>query len=168
MSEEKHVPGERTRTIVWQDPAPFRGTIAALSGLEYLRAMVRGEIPLPPIAALINYQLTGADEGHVIFEFTPEEYHFNPFGSTHGGIASAMIDSATACAVHSTLPAGTGFTTLEIKVNFVRPITIESGRMRCEGRVVHEGARTATAGATVMDREGKLYAHGTSTCFIYQ
>ena len=158
---------ERSITITWQDPALFVERIKAMSGLEYLTAMTKGDIPLPPIGNLINFQLTEVAPGRVVFEFIPEEYHHNPFGSAHGGIASLMIDSATACAVHTTLPAGTGYTTLEIKVNFVRPITVGSGRMICEGKVLHAGARVATAEARITDQEERLYAHGVSTCMIF-
>jgi uncharacterized protein (TIGR00369 family) len=168
MPAQEHEDRERTITVAWQDPDRFRETIESMSGLDYLEAMLRGEIPGPPIGSLVNFQLTEAERGRVVFEFTPAEYHFNPFGSAHGGIPATMLDSAAACAVHSTLPQGIGYTTLEIKVNFVRPVTMESGRMRCEGTVVHEGRRVATAEARMTDRGGRLYAHGTSTCLIYR
>ncbi|HEX5705724.1 MAG TPA: PaaI family thioesterase, partial [Pyrinomonadaceae bacterium] len=98
----------------------------------------------------------------------PEEYHYNPIGVVHGGLAATLLDSAMGCAVHSTLPAGAGYTTLEIKVNFVRPLTTETRGVRCEARVVYVGGRTATAEGRVTDEQGKLYAHGTTTCLIFR
>src|SRR5690606_33755904 len=101
-----------------------------------------------------------------VFVCEPGEFHYNPIGSIHGGLAATLLDSAMGCAVHSTLPAGVGYTTLEIKVNYMRPLRIERGEVRCEGRVIHRGGRTAVADGRVVDADGKAYAHATTTCLI--
>jgi uncharacterized protein (TIGR00369 family) len=127
---------------------------------------VSGELPPPPFASLLNFDLVEVSEGHAAFAVNPAEYHYNPIGVVHGGLAATLLDSAMGCAVHSMLPAGAGYTTLEIKVNFIRAMTAETGRLRCEANVVHSGARTATAEGRIVDEAGKLYAHGTTTCLI--
>ena len=159
---------ERTRTFSWEDPHALAEAGRALSGLEFLRRVVAGELPRPPIAALMNFSVAEVSEGRAVFTAEPAEYHYNPIGVVHGGLAATLLDSAMGCAVHSTLPAGAGYTTLEIKVNFVRPLTAETGRVRSEARVIHVGGRTATAEGRVVDEAGKLYAHGTTTCIIFR
>jgi uncharacterized protein (TIGR00369 family) len=157
---------ERTRTITWKDPRPLAEAGTALSGLEFLQKIVNGELPPPPLAALMNFNVVEVGEGRAVFAVYPAEYHYNPIGVVHGGLAATLLDSAMGCAVHSTLPAGAGYTTLEIKVNFIRAITADTGRVRCEAKIVHAGGRTATAEGRVVDEAGKLYAHGTTTCLI--
>jgi len=159
---------ERTRTFSWEDPRALAEAARGLSGLEFLRKVVAGELPRPPISALMSFQISELSEGRAVFVAEPAEYHYNPIGVVHGGLAATLLDSAMGCAVHSMLPAGAGYTTLEIKVNFVRPLTAETGRVRCEARVIHVGGRTATAEGKVVDEEGKLYAHGTTTCIIFR
>src|SRR5918998_6772602 len=129
----------RTRTVSWEDPRALAEAGRALSGLEYLRKIVAGELPRPPISALLNFGLVELGEGHAVFTVAPAEYHYNPIGVVHGGLAATLLDSAMGCAVHSMLPAGAGYTTLEIKVNFVRAMTAETGRLLCEGRAIHVG-----------------------------
>jgi uncharacterized protein (TIGR00369 family) len=158
----------RSRTITWDDPEKVTGPAKSMSGLDYLTAMKNGKIPLAPISHLVNFRFVDVEEGRVLFEIVPAEYHFNPFSTMHAGITCTLLDSAMACAVHSLLPAGVGYTTLEIKLNLVRPITLKSGRMRCEGKVIHAGNSIATAEARMTDRKGKLYAHAVSTCMIFQ
>jgi uncharacterized protein (TIGR00369 family) len=159
---------QRSRSITWDDPLALAETGRGLSGLEYLQRLIRGELPAPPIAVLMNFRLSEVAEGSATFVCDPAEYHYNPIGLIHGGLAATLLDSAMGCAVHSTLPAGLGYTTLEIKVNYVRPIRANKGRIRCEGTVIHRGSRTATAGGRVIDEEGKLYAHATTTCLILE
>src|SRR3982751_6328980 len=142
---------ERTLTIHWKDPRVFAEAGKGLSGLELLQKVVAGELPRPPIADLMNFDLIEVSEGFAVFTVEPAEYHYNPIGVVHGGLAATLLDSAMGCAVHSTLPAGAGYTTLEIKVNFVRPLTAETGRVRCEAGVIHVGGRTATAEGRVSD-----------------
>jgi uncharacterized protein (TIGR00369 family) len=157
---------ERSLTVHWEDPRNLGEAARGLSGLEFLQKIVSGELPPPPIAALMNFELVELSEGQAIFAVEPKEYHYNPIGVVHGGLAAILLDSAMGCAVHSTLPAGAGYTTLEIKVNFVRPITADTGRVRAEAKLIHLGGRTATAEGQVIDEAGKLYAHATTTCLI--
>src|SRR2546423_6268032 len=154
---------ERTRTIRWDDPRVFAEVGRGLSGLELLQKVVAGELPRPPMADLMNFDLVEVGEGSAVFSAQPAEYHYNPIGVVHGGLAATLLDSAMGCAVHSTLPAGAAYTTLEIKVNFIRAITMKTGPVRCEAKVIHVGARTATAEGRLVDEAGRLYAHGTTT-----
>ncbi len=137
-----------------------------MSGLEFLQAMIDGRLPGPPIAALLSFRLAEAEAGRVMFEGHPGPAHYNPIGTVHGGYAATMLDSCMACAVQSTLPAGTGYTTLEIKVNLVRAITAATGVVRAEGRLLSGGRSIATAEGRLVDGSGKLLAHGTTTCLI--
>ena len=157
----------RTRTIVWDDPVPVAAAGAAMSGLEYLRAMAAGTVPRPPVGALIGMGLEEVASGRVVFSLEPAEYHYNPIGVVHGGIAATLLDSAMGCAVHSTLPEGRGYTSLEIKVNYVRALTRDTGVVRCEGTVLYVGGKVATAEGHIVDADGRLYAHGTTTCLIF-
>ena len=157
---------ERTVTISWEDPRPLAEAGRVLSGAEFLQRIVSGKLPPPPLAALMNFELIELGEGHAVFAAEPAEYHYNPIGVVHGGLAATMLDSAMGCAVHSMLPVGTGYTTLELKVNFIRAITGETGRVRAEGKLIHLGNRTATAEGRVVDEAGRLYAHATTTCLI--
>lgn len=157
---------ERTLTISWADPRPLAEAGRSLSGNEFLQKIAAGELPGPPLAALMNFQLVELGEGHATFAVEPAEYHYNPIGVVHGGLAATLLDSAMGCAVHSMLPLGTGYTTLELKVNFVRAITAQTGRVRAEAKLIHLGERTATAEGRVVDDRGKLYAHATTTCLI--
>jgi uncharacterized protein (TIGR00369 family) len=163
---EQTVVADRVRTVTWDDPLPGARAARRMSGLEYLSAMQRGELPGPPIAAVLGIVPTELEEGRVVFTVEPDEYHYNPIGVVHGGLTATLCDSAMGCAVHSTLPAGTGYTTLELKVNFVRALTKETGPVRCEGKVISVGGRIATAEARVTDAAGTLYAHATTTCLV--
>lgn len=162
------IPRDRTRTITWSDPLATASAGASLSGLEHLRAMRDRRIPVAPIMELLGFWPVEVDVGRVVFAALPAEYHYNPIGVVHGGFAATLLDSAMGCAVHSTLPAGTGYTTLEVKVNYVRALTRETGRVRCEGTVIHVGGRTATAEGRLVDEAGRLYAHATTTCMIFR
>jgi uncharacterized protein (TIGR00369 family) len=138
-----------------------------MTGLELLRAIAAGNAPGAPIAELMGFEAVEAEEGRVLFAAVPGPEHYNPIGTVHGGLAATLLDSAMGCAVHTTLPEGTGYTTLELKVNFTRPITSDTGRVLCEGTVVHRGGRVATAeGRVIAERDGKLLAHGTTTCLL--
>ena len=157
---------ERTRTYSWDDPLDLLSRTAAMSGLEALQMIARGELPPPPIAMTLGFGPIDVEEGRATFTVVPAEFHYNPIGVVHGGLALAMLDSAMGCAVHSTLAAGAAYTTLEVKANFVRPLTSSTGLVRCIGTVVHGGRRVATAEGQVVDADGKLYAHGTSTLLM--
>ena len=157
----------RSLTVTWDDPMIYADASKHMSGLELLRAMLAGELPPPPVSRLIGQRAHSVERGRVVFEMTPGEQHYNPIGAVHGGIITTILDSVMGCAVHSTLPAGVGYTTLELKVNFVRAVTHRVGPLRCEGKVVHGGRQVATADATLTDLNGRLYAHATSTCMIF-
>jgi uncharacterized protein (TIGR00369 family) len=163
---DESITRERTRTVSWDDPLISARAAPSMSGLEYLQAMERGELPPPPLMQLLNMGFQSAEAGRVVFSVEPAEYHYNPIGVVHGGLAATLCDSAMGCAIQSTLPAGVGYTTLELKVNFVRPLTVATGLVLCEGKVIHVGNRVGTAEARVTDRAGKLYAHATTTCMI--
>jgi uncharacterized protein (TIGR00369 family) len=148
------------------DPVPLARRARATAGLDHLRAIAAGELPGPPIAAVLGFALVEVEPGRVVFAAQPGEAHSNPIGSLHGGLAATLLDSALGCAVHSTLAAGIGWTTLDLVVHFTRPITQETGLVRCEGVVLHAGRRVATAEGRVTDDAGRLLAHGTGTCLI--
>jgi uncharacterized protein (TIGR00369 family) len=157
----------RTRTVTWEDPLAALPNAAGMSGLEFMRAIVEGSLPPPPI--MVTMGLTGGEvaEGKAVFFGEAGEFLYNPIGVVHGGFAMTILDSAMGCAVHTTLAVGERYTTLETKVNFVRPITIDTGPVRCEGVVVHRGGKSATAdGKLFADKTGKLLAHGTTTCLV--
>ena len=168
MSADQHNTPQRKRTVSWNDPMFGANAARTMSGLDYLRAIETGEIPPPPIAQLLGFSLQRVDSGQAVFELEPAEYHYNPIGMVHGGVASTVLDSAMGCAVHSTLPAGTGYSTVELKVNFIRPLSTETGTLHCEASVIHTGGRIATAEGKLVDKDGKLYAHGTTTCIIFR
>ena len=156
----------RSLTITWDDPHAAFAASKGLSGIEYMNRMIAGAISASPIMKLLDYRLARVAHGEAVFECAPGEQHYNPLGVVHGGLAMTLLDSAMGCAVHTSLPAGTGYTTLEVKVNLVRAVTKDSGLMRCSGKVIYAGKRTATAEGRLEDAAGKLYAHGTTTCII--
>jgi uncharacterized protein (TIGR00369 family) len=158
----------RTRTVSWDDPAGLSAKAASVSGLEYLEGMRDGTIAHPPISILVDFLLVEVEIGRVVFEIEPAEYHLNPFSAMHGGVTCGVLDAATGCAVHSTLPPGVGYTSIDVKVNYLRPITKDTGRLRCEGRVIQVGNRLGIAEGRMTDRDGKLYAYGVSTCMIFR
>ena len=168
MSEDQHNTPQRKRTVSWNDPMVGAAAARNMSGLDYLRAIETGEISPPPMAQLLGFRLRRVDSGHAVFELEPAEYHYNPIGMVQGGVASTVLDSAMGCAVHSSLPAGTGYSTLELKVNFIRPLSTQTGTLQCEASVIHTGGRIATAQGKLVDKDGKLYAHGTTTCIIFR
>ena len=159
---------QRSRTVTWDDPLALADFGRALSGMDYLQKLIRGELPAPPIAVLLNFRLTEVAEGRAVFVCNPAEYHYNPIGLVHGGLAATLLDSAMGCAVHSTLQAGIAYTTLEIKVNYLRPLLPGRGQVTCEGTLIHRGSRTATADGRLTDDEGRLYAHATTTCLLME
>jgi uncharacterized protein (TIGR00369 family) len=158
----------RSRTFSWDDPAGNAAQLGRRGGLELLRAMMAGELPPPPVMRLIDMSRFEAEEGRVVVEMTAQEFHYNPLGSVHGGVLSTLLDTAAGCAVHSTLPAGVGYTTLDLNVKFLRPVTVRSGVLRCEGTVLSAGRRTALAEARTTDESGRLVAHATSTCLLFE
>jgi uncharacterized protein (TIGR00369 family) len=140
----------------------------ALSGLEYMRQLMTGEREPSGMARLMNMRLVEVEEGRAVFAVEPDERHYNGLGIAHGGLAATLLDSALGCAINTVMPAGRVFTTLEMKINYVRPMRRETGEVRCEAEVLHAGSRVATAEGRLVDAAGKLYAHGTATCMLFR
>jgi uncharacterized protein (TIGR00369 family) len=138
-----------------------------MTGLARLRAILCGDEPPPPISTTLDFRLVEVEAGRVAFEGRPAAAHYNPQGTVHGGYAATLLDSAMGCAVHSVLEAAVGYTTLEIKVNYVRPMTAETGLVRAEGMLLHRGRRIATSEGRLVDQAGKLLAHGSCTCLLF-
>jgi len=161
-------PPSRTRTFSWQDPMAGAQAARTMSGLDYLNAMGRGEFAYPPLMYMLgmDHLTPTVEPGKVTFFLEPQEYHYNPIGSVHGGVFASLLDSAMGCAIHSTLPAGVGYTTLEFKISFLKALTTATGLVSCEGTVLSAGRQVATAEGRIFDAGGKLYAHGTTTCLL--
>ena len=157
---------DRTRTFNWSDPMVAAKKAMKMSGYDYLDAVCKSEIPFPPVMSMLGVDTASIEEGRMRIEFNPEEYHYNTIGGVHGGVFSILLDSCMSCAVHTTLPQGVGFATLELKVNFFRPITMETGVVICEGQVIHSGRKTASSEGKLLDMNGELLAVGTTTCLI--
>ncbi|MGI8524771.1 MAG: PaaI family thioesterase [Pseudolabrys sp.] len=136
-------------------------------GLEFLRSIIAGKNPNPPISEVLNFHLAEVEKGRAVFEGTPDARLYNPIGTVHGGYTATLLDSALGCAIFSTLAKGEAWTTLELKVNFVRPINKDTGPLRAEGRLIHRGRTIATSEGDLKDRGGKLYAHATTTAMIF-
>jgi uncharacterized protein (TIGR00369 family) len=157
----------RRRVVTWDDPLAGATLSTQLSGLEYLQLIMDGQVPPPPIALLLGMSLAEVRPGQAVFTLDVGEHLYNPIGSVHGGIACTLLDSAMGCAVHSTLPQGKGYTTLELKVNLVKALNIGTPTVRCEGKVLSAGRRVATASGQVLGPDGTLFAHATTTCLIF-
>jgi uncharacterized protein (TIGR00369 family) len=156
----------RSLSVSWRDPEALAQAGRSMAGIDFLRAMIEGRLPPPPIAALMGFTLAEVAPGLAVFECTPGEQHYNPIGVVHGGLAMTLLDSAMGCCVQTMMPAGSGYTTLEAKTNLVRPITASTGKLRAIGKLVHAGSRIATAEGRLEDAAGKLYAHATTTCIV--
>jgi uncharacterized protein (TIGR00369 family) len=141
-------------------------TAKIMPGLQLLTGVMEGTLPAPPIQQALDFRLVQVERGYTAFAGRPKFNYYNPLGSVHGGYTAALLDSCMACAVHSTLEAGYSYVTLEIKINYVRAITSDTGEVRAEGKVINSGKRIATAEGRLFDAAGKLYAHGTTTCLI--
>jgi uncharacterized protein (TIGR00369 family) len=157
----------RTRTFSWADPLASAGRAAEMDGLTAMRAILSGDLPPAPIGSLLGMELVEAEPGRVVFRLEPAEWMYNPIGSVHGGIAATLLDSCMGCAVHTTLPAGVGYTTTDLQVRYLGAMSHETGPVLAEGTVVHSGGRVATAeGRLVSADGGRVLAHGTTGCLI--
>ena len=164
---EQHPETSRSRTLVWQDPVPTAAAGATMTGMEYMTAVVEGQVPPPPIAVVMRMRPIEIGEGRAVFQGEPGEEHYNPIGVVHGGYAATLLDSALGCAVHTTLEAGVGYTSLGLEAKYVRPITRDTGSVLCEANVLYRGRKQATAEANLTAADsGKLLAHGVATCMI--
>ncbi|MBD0369687.1 MAG: PaaI family thioesterase [Pyrinomonadaceae bacterium] len=157
-----------TRTINEEELESRAEARSRMSGLEYMQKVAAGEVPQSGMGQLMGFKITEVSEGYAVLTVRPDDRHYNGIGIAHGGLAATLLDSATGCAINTMMPAGRIFTTLEMKINYVRPIRGETGVVRCEARVIHVGGRVATAEGRVVDEQGKLYAHGTATCMLFQ
>ena len=141
--------------------------VRTMSGLEFLQAWIEGRLPSPPISGVFDFDAASVEKGRVVFTGTPDARFYNPIGTVHGGWAATLLDSCMACAVHSTLEPGQGYTTLEIKINYVRAMTDRTGPVEAEGKVVHAGRQVATAEGWLRDARGRILAHGSTTCMVF-
>lgn len=157
----------RQRTFSWRDPGELSRAGQALAGLDFLRAIQAGTLPLPPVMALLGVQLGSVEEGRVVMRLQPAEFHYNPIGTVHGGVLATLLDSVMGCAIHSLLPLGRGYTTLEIKVSYVRAARVSTGEIVAEGKTIHLGRQTALAEGTVHDRRGRVVATASTTGLVF-
>lgn len=157
---------DRTLSVSWSDPTSLTTAGRRMAGIALLRAIRDGDLPPPPISQLLGLRLVEVDDGRAVFECIPGEQHYNPIGVVHGGLAMTLLDSAMTCAVQTRAAAGSGYTTVEAKTNFIRPITATTGAIRAIGTALHVGGRLATAEGRLLDAAGKLYAHATTTCIV--
>lgn len=164
--QEQH--SVRRRTFEWSDPLEMASIGAGMSGMELFTAMAEGRVSPPPIMQAIDISGFSFEEGRVVFRLTPQEFHYNPLGSVHGGVFATLLDSACGCAVHTMLPAGVFYTSLDLSVKFLRPVSIATGEIAAEGTIVHLGRRTALAEGRIVDAAGKIYATASSSCLIMQ
>ena len=141
--------------------------VRGLTGMQFFEAIFAGRLPSPPIGRTLDFLPVEIEPGRAVFQGRPRMEHYNPIGSVHGGWIATLLDSCVGCAVQSTLPAGKSYTTAELKVNFVRPVTTRVALLRAEGKMIHAGARMATAEGRLVGPDGKLYAHASTTCFIF-
>ena len=157
-----------SKVVQWYDPLVTAAAAPGMSGLEFLRAIRDGKLPPPPIAALLGFHPAEIEEGMVVFEGAPDESVYNPIGVVHGGLVCTLADTVAACAVHSTLPAGLAYTSIDLNVSYIRPVTRDSGTLRATGTVVKPGRRVAFSRAEILDGQGKVVATATSSCLVMQ
>jgi len=158
---------ERSRTVTWQDPMRPAEVGLAMAGIDYLHQMLEGRIPPPPISRLIQMDLVEAEPGRVVFTCTPDESAYNPIGAVHGGLVCTLLDSVAGCALHSTLPQGRGYTSVEIKVNYLKPVRASSGVLTAVGTLVKAGSRVGFTEGVVTDASGAVVATATSTLLLF-
>jgi uncharacterized protein (TIGR00369 family) len=158
----------RSRAYTWDDPSVTAEAARQRDGKEFLEAILDGSLPAAPVARTLDFLPVSVQPGTVVFEFSPAEFHYNPIGSVHGGVIATLCDSACGCAVQSMLPAGTVYTSLDLSVKFLRPVSSATGPMTCEGTVIHLGGRSALAQARLTDSAGRLHAHASSSCMIFR
>jgi uncharacterized protein (TIGR00369 family) len=165
---ETRTDSKRQRLVTWDDPFEEAHARSGMGGLEYMQAVKEGRIAVPPIWSLVGLRLAEIDAGHAVMEIDPAEYHYNPFGVVQGGLLCVVLDAALGCAVHSLLPASAGLVSLELNTGYFRPVSARSGRIRCEGSIIHihSGSRIIGAEARMMDGKGMLYARATAICMI--
>lgn len=158
---------KRSKVVTWHDPAPTTSAGLSMSGIDYLRAMVDGTLPPPPISGLMAFTMVAAEPGRVVFTCHPDESAYNPIGAIHGGLVCTLLDSVAGCALHSTLPQGKGYTSIEIKVNYLKAVRHSSGLLTATGTVVKSGSRVGFTEGVVTDERGEVVATATSTLLVF-
>ena len=158
---------QRSRTVTWHSPGPSTAKGLAMSGIDYMRAVADGDLPQPPIAGLMQFDLVEVEPGRAVFTCVPDESAYNPIGAIHGGLICTLLDSVTGCAVHTTLPQGKGYTSIEIKVNYLKAVRLNSGLLTATGTVVKAGSRVGFTEGVVIDASGAVVATATSTLLIF-
>jgi uncharacterized protein (TIGR00369 family) len=158
---------QQSRTVTWHEPGPTTAKGQDMAGIDYLRAMIDGALPQPPIAGLLQFDLVEVEHGRAVFTCVPDESAYNPIGAIHGGLICTLLDSVTGCAVHTTLPQGKGYTSVEIKVNYLKAVRLSSGLLTATGTVVKAGSRVGFAEGVVTDESGAVVATATSTLLIF-
>jgi uncharacterized protein (TIGR00369 family) len=167
-AETAHGWGERRSKVVeWHDPAPTTARGLSMAGIDYLQAMIDGTLPPPPISGLMEFGLHSAEPGKVVFTCTPDESAYNPIGAVHGGLVCTLLDSVAGCALHSTLPQGKGYTSIEIKVNYLKAVRLGSGVLTATGTVVKSGSRVGFTEGVITDGSGAVVATATSTLLVF-
>jgi uncharacterized protein (TIGR00369 family) len=159
---------DRQRCYAWADPQPTAVAARELPGNAFFAELTSGRLPAAPVMQTLSFTAAEIRDGVARFELDPQEFHYNPIGSVHGGVIATLCDSACGCAVHSMLPAGAYYTSLDLSVKFLRPVTASTGRLTCTGTVLHLGGRSALAQATLTRPDGKLYAQATSSCMVFR
>jgi uncharacterized protein (TIGR00369 family) len=165
--ESENTTVDRSRTVTWEDPLVGAALAKTMPGLEYIQGLLDGSIPEPPIVNLMNMRPVAVEVGKVTFTCDPDESHYNPIGTVHGGLVCTLLDSVLGCAVQTTLPKGQGYTSLEIKISYLRPVTADTGQLTAVGIVTKPGSRAAFADGTVYDSNGKLIATASSTLLVF-
>ena len=165
--ESERTPVDRSRTVTWEDPLVGAALAKTMSGLEYMQGLLDGSIPEPPIVNLMNMRPVAVEVGKVTFTCDPNESHYNPIGTVHGGLVCTLLDSVLGCAVQTTLPKGQGYTSLEIKISYLRPVMADTGQLTAVGIATKPGSRAAFADGTVHDSNGKLIATASSTLLVF-
>ena len=158
---------QRSRTVTWHEPGPSTAKGLTMAGVDYLRAIANGDLPQPPMASLMRFEIASVDPGRVVFTCQPDESAYNPIGAVHGGLVCTLLDSVTSCAFHSTLPQGKGYTTVEIKVNYLKAVRLDSGLLTATGTVVKAGSRGGFAEGVITDASGAVVATATSTLLVF-
>lgn len=159
---------DRKRTHQWANPVELAEKAKSISGFDFLNGIMNGEISPAPIAETLDFHPFSLEEGKAVFEFEAKEFHYNPLGSVHGGVITTVLDTVMGCSLQSALPQGVAYTTLELKVNFLKAVTTYSGKLKSTGKIIHLGKTTALVEADLKDEQGKVYAHGISTCMIFK
>lgn len=159
---------QRNRIYTWENPLQIASKATNLSGFEFIKALYEGEIPPAPILNTLDFKISNLEKGNVIFEFSPQEFHYNPIGSVHGGAITTILDSAIGCSLHSFLAKKAAYTTLDLKINFIRKITENTGVLKTNTKIIHLGKSTALIESDLLDNSGEIYAHAVSTCMIFQ